>query len=322
MTTWPTARWSTPLAPDLGRGHPVDGSGLGGRGLPVPLLVALLLAVVLGLSGAGAWRAGGGRWAVVETGSMGTAVPVGSLILIRPVPLNQIGIGDIVTYRPPNQHSMYTHRVVVVQDDGRLRVKGDANGALDPFPVSQDMLVGQVVGHWRGLGWLLRALPTVLLGMVVLLGITHLYVSPRWRSSVRIVGSCLVVGLASLILRPFVHPVLVATTVDGDGTTLRATVASTGMLPTRVTGAPGQHVDLLSGQLGSVVVLPGTAGGPVMINGTAHLTGWWLVGVGLVALLPMLWVLVVGLTPGQRAADVSAPDARASGASGNGSLGA
>ena len=253
---------------------------------------------------------------------MGTAVPVGSLILIRPVTLDQVGIGDIVTYRPPTLHSMYTHRVVVVQADGRLRVKGDANGALDPFPVSQDMLVGQVVEHWRGLGWLLRALPTVLLGMVVLLAISHLYVSPRWRSSVRVVGSCLVVGLASLILRPFVHPVLVATSVDSDGTTLRATVASTGMLPTRVTGAPGQHIDLLSGQLGTVVVQPATAGGPVLINGTAHLTGWWLVGVLLVSLLPMLWVLVVGLAPGHNTPEESDTDASAAVAPGNGSVGA
>ncbi|MGI3779710.1 MAG: signal peptidase I [Janthinobacterium lividum] len=264
-------------------------------------MVALLLAVLLGLAGAGAWRATGGRWAVVETASMGTAVPVGSLIVTRPVPLSLIEVGDIVTYRPPNLRSMYTHRVVAVQDDGRLRVQGDANATPDPWPVSQNMLVGQVVGHWRGLGWLLRALPTVLLGFVVLLGVTHLYVALRWRSSVRVVGTCLVLGAATLLLRPFVHPVLVATTIDTDGTTIRATVASTGMLPTRVTGAPGQHVDLLSGQIGSVVVQPSGAGDPMMINGTAHLTGWWLVVMGLVCALPLLWVLIVGLAP------VSAP---------------
>lgn len=304
MTTWPMARWSTPSAPEGGRGRLAGMWELDGRGLPLPVLVALLLSVVLGLSAAGAWRATGGRWAVVETGSMGTAVPVGSLVVTRPVPLDRVEVGDIVTYRPPNLRSLYTHRVVAVDDDGRLRVQGDANGSPDPFPVSQDMLVGQVVGHWRGLGWLLRALPTVLLGLVVLLGITHLYVPLRWRSSVRVVGTCLVLGLTSLLLRPFVHPVLVATTVGTDGTTVRATVTSTGMLPTRVTGAPGQHVDLLSGQVGSVVVrAPGHGGEPMMIDGTAHLTGWWLVGVGLVCLLPLLWVLVVGLAPDRRPDD-------------------
>ncbi len=301
MTTWPMARWSTPPTREGGRGRLAGVGEPEGRGLPLPVLVALLLSLVVGLGGAGAWRATGGRWAVVETPSMGTAVPVGSLIVTRPVPLGRLGVGDIVTYRPPNLRSTYTHRVVAVRDDGRLQVQGDANGTPDPFPVSQDMLVGQVVGHWRGLGWLLRALPTVILGLVVLLGITHLYVPLRWRSSVRVVGTCLVLGVASLLLRPFVHPVLVATTTDTDNTTMRATVASTGMLPTRVTGAPGQHVDLLSGQVGSVVVqAPTTGGGPMMINGTAHLTGWWLVGVGLACALPLLWVLVVGLAPAPR----------------------
>lgn len=299
MTVPPTARWSSAPTPGGGRDRPAVVVEPGSRGLPVPVLVALLLAVVVALSGAGSWRMTGGRWAVVETASMGTAVPVGSLIVTRPVPLDRIRVGDVVTYAPPHLRALYTHRVVAIEDDGRLRVQGDANGAVDPFPVSQDMLVGQVVGHWRGLGWLLRALPTVLLGLVVLLGISHLYVSPRWRSSTRVVGTCLVLGVTSLLLRPFVHPVLVATAVDPDGTALRATVASTGMLPTRVSGAPGQHVDLLSGQVGSVIVQPPTAaGGPVLINGTAHLTGWWLVGVGLVCLLPLLWVLVVGLAPG------------------------
>ena len=292
MTAWPFEHRSAPTR--------VRAGGLA-HGLPVPVLVVLLLAVLAGLSSAAAWQATGGRWAVVETPSMGTAVPVGSLILTRPRPLDRLDVGDIVTYRPPNLHSWYTHRVVAVDADGSLKVQGDANGTPDPFPVTQDELVGQVVQHWPGLGWAVRALPTVLLGVVVLLGATHLYVNARWRSSVRVVGICLVFAIASLLLRPFVHPVLVATTTDTDGTTMRATVASTGILPTRVSGAPGQHVDLHSGEIGSVALGPtATPGGPAMVNGTAHLTGWWIVGVGGVSLLPMLWVLTVGLTPATR----------------------
>lgn len=270
-------------------------------GLPTAALVALLAVVVLGLAGAGAWRATGGRWAVIETPSMGQAIPVGSLILTRPRPLDRMRVGDVVTYQPPNVHSLYTHRVVKVEPDGSLQVQGDSNGTPDPFPVTQQMLVGQVLQHWRGLGWLLRALPTVLLALTVLASVTHLYVPPRRRSSVRIVGTCLVLAMATLLLRPFVHPVVINITTGpagrGDGT-VRATVVSTGLFPTRITGAPGAHVDLLSGQIGSVPVLPGTAGGPTMIDGAAHLTGWWLIGVIATCLLPLLWVLVVGLAPG------------------------
>jgi len=292
MTAWPLARRPAPLEVR---------AGALAHGLPVPVLVVLLLAVLTGLSSAAGWQVTGGRWAVVETPSMGTAVPVGSLILTRPRALDQLDVGDIVTYRPPHLRSWYTHRIVAVSTDGTLKVQGDANGTPDPYPVTQDELVGQVVGHWAGLGWAVRALPTVLLGVVVLLGATHLYVKPRWRSSVRVVGICLVFGIASLLLRPFVHPVLVATTIDTDGTTMRATVASTGMLPTRITGAPGQHVDLHSGEIGSVPLGSATTpGGPATVNGTAHLTGWWLVGVSGVSLLPMLWVLTVGLSSATR----------------------
>ena len=109
----------------------------------------------------------------------------------------------------------------------------------------------------------------------------------------------MIFAAVSALLRPFVHPVLVAATTDTDGTTLRATVSSAGLLPTRVHGAPGQHVDLLAGQIGSVVVTPPGPGKPLIVGGTAHLTGWWLLGVGAVCLLPLLWVLIVGLTAGQ-----------------------
>ena len=124
----------------------------------------------------------------------------------------------------------------------------------------------------------------------------------------------MVLAVSALLLRPFVHPVLVTTTTTpGAGVeALRATVVSTGLFPTRVTGAPGHHVDLLSGQVGSVPVVPGRAGGPVMIDGAAHLTGWWLVAVVLTSLLPMLWVLVVGLAP---AAPAEAPPDGATAAS-------
>lgn len=280
------------------------------RGLPTALLAAFIALAVIGLASAASWRATGGRWAIIETPSMGRAITVGSLVLVRPAHLGRLRVGDVVTYRPPGVDALYTHRVVSVQPDGRLRVQGDLNGSPDPFPVSQDMLVGQVVDHWRGLGWLLRALPTVLLALVVLAAVTHLYVPLRWRSSMRVVGSCLVLGATALLLRPFVHPVLITTTRGADGAatdTLQATVVSTGLLPTRVTGAYGRHVDLVSGQVASIPVLPGTRGGPMMINGSAHLTGWWLVGVAAVCLLPLLWTLVVGLAPDETG--VEEPDA-------------
>ncbi len=275
--------------------EPSQATGVADGRTVTTLVLVLLAVVVVGMVAvAGWWRLSGGRWMVVETPSMGRAVPVGSLILTRPQSLSQIEVGDIVTYRPPQLPSLYTHRVTAVHPDGSLRVQGDLNGTPDPYPVTQAELVGEVVGHWRGLGWLLRGLPTMLLGLVVLAGITALWVPLRWRSSARILGSCLLVAITTMLLRPFVHPVVVNTISDSSGT-VRATVVSTGLFPTRITGAAGHHVDLVSGQAGTVQVDVSAAGRPIMIDGSPHLTGWWLVGVIIVCLLPLLWTLTIGI---------------------------
>ena len=268
-------------------------------------LVGLVVCLLLVAAGA-SWRVSGGRWAVIETPSMGVAAPVGTLILTRPALLGNLRVGDIVTYRPRNlPDSLITHRVVAVLRDGTLQVRGDINGAVDPFPVTQTDLVGQVVAHYRGLGWLVRGLPTLLLGIVVLVIGTALYVPVRWRSSTRILGSCLLVAATSLIVRPFVHPVLVAVTATPNGSV--ATVVSGGLLPTRITGLSGHHVDLTLGQVGAVPVTADRPGGPVMVNGSPHLHGWWLAAMIAVCLIPLLWTSLIGLTPDQP--DTDQPDA-------------
>jgi signal peptidase I len=256
--------------------------------------VTALAACLLVVLGGAVWHWTGGSWAVIETPSMGRAAPVGTLVLIRERPLAQLHVGDVVTYRPRNaRDTLYTHRVVAKLADGSLQVQGDINGTADPFPVTQADLVGKVVARWIGVGWLVRALPTMLLTSVVLLVTTGLYAPVRWRSAVRVLGHCLVLAVTSLLLRPFVHPILIAVTDDGTGP--RASVVSGGLLPVRVTGADGDHVDLLAGQTGVVRVAAEQAGGALSVNGSPALDGWWLVGAVAVCLLPLLWCVAVGL---------------------------
>jgi signal peptidase I len=254
---------------------------------------ALLACLVLVLGGAG-WRLTGGSWAVIETPSMGRAAPVGTLILTRPAALERIQVGDVLTYRPRNaRQSLYTHRVVAKPTSQTAQVQGDINGTPDPFPVAQEDLVGKVVARWVGVGWLVRALPTVLLAVVVLMVATGRYVPLRWRSSARILGTCLTFAATSLLLRPFVHPILIAVTDDGSGPL--ASVVSGGLLPIRVTGADGNHIDLSAGETGVVRVAAQQAGGALMVNGSPNLHGWWLVATIAVSLLPMLWCALVGI---------------------------
>ncbi len=76
--------------------------------------------------------------AVVVSGSMAPTMPVGSLILERAVPAEQIGVGDVVTVPRPDVNGLVTHRVVSVEplhdDIVSLVLKGDANTSEDPSP--------------------------------------------------------------------------------------------------------------------------------------------------------------------------------------------
>ncbi|MEJ2869474.1 hypothetical protein WCD74_16980 [Actinomycetospora sp. OC33-EN08] len=141
---------------------------LGGRAVAV--LAALV--VLAGLVGVGSWYATGGRWQVVATPSMGTAAPVGTLVLTRPA--RSVEVGDVVTYRPPvaNHPLTVTHRVVSLAPDGSFRTRGDINGAEDPWTVGPADLVGEAAVVAPGLGWLLKALPLLASGSLLLWWVT------------------------------------------------------------------------------------------------------------------------------------------------------
>src|SRR3954452_23076841 len=72
---------------------------------------------------------------VITGGSMGGALPRGSIAYDEVVPTERIRVGDVITYRPPNRDRLLTHRVVWIgheQDGVRLyRTRGDANRAAD-----------------------------------------------------------------------------------------------------------------------------------------------------------------------------------------------
>lgn len=70
---------------------------------------------------------------VIEGGSMGGAVPRGSIAIEEVVPTREIRRGDVITYRPPQVTRPITHRVVSITHDRVFRTKGDANAAPDPW---------------------------------------------------------------------------------------------------------------------------------------------------------------------------------------------
>src|SRR3954471_3883874 len=72
----------------------------------------------------------------IAGGSMGGALPRGSIAFDEEVPTERIRVGDVITYRPPNRDRLLTHRVVWIGNERggirRYRTRGDANPAADP----------------------------------------------------------------------------------------------------------------------------------------------------------------------------------------------
>jgi signal peptidase I len=82
------------------------------------------------------------------TGSMGDAIPPGSLVLTRSVPPSTLRVGDVITFQKPRgEAGLDTHRIVRVdRSDGHTtyRTKGDANPTADPWALEFE---GDQVAH-------------------------------------------------------------------------------------------------------------------------------------------------------------------------------
>lgn len=104
---------------------------------------------------------------VIRGGSMEPTIPLGSLVIVRAGPIDQIRPGDVVTLRL-NGDALVTHRVVRVAElaDGRyLETKGDANGDPDPVLVPAQSVLGIVTTTVPKAGFLVAFL-TIPTGMI------------------------------------------------------------------------------------------------------------------------------------------------------------
>jgi signal peptidase len=85
----------------------------------------------------------------VLTPSMEPTLPVGTLVVVKPTPANEIRLGDVITYQiKPGEPAVVTHRVVEVRSistgDIEFLTKGDNNDATDPTVVTAPQLKGKV----------------------------------------------------------------------------------------------------------------------------------------------------------------------------------
>jgi signal peptidase len=73
---------------------------------------------------------------VITSGSMTGTYDRGALVFDRAVPTSRLRPGDVITFRPPGQAGLVTHRIVAmrtVRGQRVLQTKGDANRARDAW---------------------------------------------------------------------------------------------------------------------------------------------------------------------------------------------
>lgn len=93
-------------------------------------------------------RAVGGNALTVLSGSMSPRIPVGSVVLVRPVDPYAIKLGDIITFqRESGREGLSTHRVIEIHEGPSslaFTTKGDANQKADSSPVPAEAIEGRV----------------------------------------------------------------------------------------------------------------------------------------------------------------------------------
>ena len=220
-----------------------------------------------------AWRVEGGRWERVETPSMGTVAPVGTLLWVKPVAFDTLAPGDFITFRPPGAHGQtYSHRVLAREPDGRITTQGLLS-APDPWRLGAADVVGSVRMRWPGVGWLVAAAP-MLLGGAVLTALTVRIARSRWKAPLLLVAVAVVLSAAISWYRPLVNAEQLAfAPVPGGGAD--ATYVGTGLLPIRLTAHDGPSVVMRAGQVGTVHVRTTDAAGKLRVTLAPAIPWWW-----------------------------------------------
>ena len=80
----------------------------------------------------------------VYTGSMEPALPVGSVVVIKPVNPETLKIGDIICFKLSEPTTTVTHRLFNITSEGFI-TKGDANEDPDQWTVKKENVMGKAV---------------------------------------------------------------------------------------------------------------------------------------------------------------------------------
>jgi len=99
---------------------------------------------------------------------MEPAIPVGSIVVIKPVDPETLKIGDIICFKLSEPTSI-THRIINITDEG-FTTKGDANEDPDQWTVKKENVIGKLIltiPYFGYIGYFVRT-PIGLILLIVL----------------------------------------------------------------------------------------------------------------------------------------------------------
>lgn len=122
----------------------------------VVVMVVLCVAVVVGVAAIVIPAATGSTALTIQTGSMAPAYPPGTMVVVKPTPVEDLKPGDVVTYQlRSGEATLVTHRITqqLRTADGKplFITQGDNNPVADETPVQPVQVRGKV---WYAIPWI------------------------------------------------------------------------------------------------------------------------------------------------------------------------
>lgn len=103
-------------------------------------------------------RVAGATPYTILTGSMRPSLPPGTLVAVKPKPVDELKVGDVVTYQlKSGEPTVVTHRITQIgtnlKGEMSFTTKGDANNVADANPVQPEQIRGELLYAVPKLGY-------------------------------------------------------------------------------------------------------------------------------------------------------------------------
>jgi hypothetical protein len=202
-------------------------------------------------------------------------------------------VGELITFHPSvTSKETYTHEISRIFANGAIQTRGLANPGPDPWLITRSEIVGEVTFTLWGLGWLLKILPLLAVGVLAWVMVRP-RIARRSRRAWDRVWMTLLVAIPFWLLHPLVRATLLSTASDPSHKPwLRAKVINTGILPVSLHAADGQYVAHVMATGIAQVSGPPSEGGYLVMHEAASLYWWGWTIVIVLTILPFagyLW---------------------------------